>query len=86
MKNKPVRELNELAARYGFGPATPTRGGHLAFRHSSGAVVHTGSSPSDFNARKALEAEFKKVNEGRLPTDPGQLRRRGIRGLGTCGA
>jgi hypothetical protein len=42
-----VRDLNRLAALHGFGRAERTGGGHLRFRHVSGAVVYTGSTPSD---------------------------------------
>jgi putative hemolysin len=59
-----VRDLDRLAARYGFEPATVTGGGHLRYRHVTGALVHAASSPSDRRARANLLAAFRRTARG----------------------
>jgi len=59
---KIVRELNRLAASFGFDPAQPTRGNHLAFRHAvSDRVVFFSSTPSDRRAVQRLKVKFRRV-------------------------
>lgn len=75
---KSIRELNRLAARYGFEPAAHLRSGHLKFRHTqTGTTVFHGSSTSDKYARRALEAEFKKIELNRETAAPIKKRQRG---------
>lgn len=63
-----MRELNELAARYGFGPASTTRGSnHLQFQHlTMGRVVFFSGTSSDATAVNRLITKFKR-GAGLLP-------------------
>lgn len=56
-----ARDLDRLAARYGFEPGRVTRGGHLRYRHRSGAVVFAAATPSDRRARRNAVALFRRV-------------------------
>lgn len=77
---KIIREIVELAERFNFKLDNHRHGNHLKFRHGpTGRVVFTGSTPSDQKARDALRAEFKKIDEGRVPTDPSKRPRGGAR-------
>lgn len=64
-----MRELNELAAQYGFGPAELTRGSnHLQFKHlTTGKVVFFSGTSSDANGVRRLITKFKRA-AGLLPT------------------
>ena len=75
------RELRRVADEYGFTFVGLTAGDHLKFRHlTTGDLVFHSSTPSDMKSINALRAQFKKINEGRVPTDPAQQKRRGKRG------
>lgn len=62
---KSVRELNRLAATFGFKPATITRGNHLEFRHAATdrAVFFSGTS-GDCRAVQRLRQKFRAASRG----------------------
>lgn len=64
MTRRLTREVNRVAAAHGFQPGEHTGGGHLRYRHKSGVVVHTSSTPSDRRAWLNLVAQFRRAARG----------------------
>lgn len=63
---KHCHDMNELAARYGFDEARPTRGGHLVFQHRvNGRKVFHASSPSESRSNRNFESQLRRT--ARLP-------------------
>lgn len=60
-RRKRLAELDELAARHGFGPGEITGGSHLKFTHRSGAVVFHASTPSDRRSLANFRARLRRV-------------------------
>jgi hypothetical protein len=61
---KHVREINELAARYGFGEAERTRGDHLVVQHRTNhRKVFIGATTPDWRTIKNFEATLRRVAE-----------------------
>lgn len=74
------RDITRLAKKFGFEYEGKTTGQHLKFRHGrTGEVVIHSTTPSDVKALNAVRSQFKKIDEGRVPTDPTKQRRRGRR-------
>jgi hypothetical protein len=71
------RELVDVAALYRFEYVGLTPGGHHKFRHRpTGDLVFHSTTPSDTKSINALRAQFKKIDEGRVPTDTTKQPRR----------
>jgi hypothetical protein len=51
------------AARRGW-TVTPTRGGHVKLTFRSGAIVFTGSTPSDWRAGRNLDRQLRRLETG----------------------
>lgn len=63
---KRERELNQLAARYGFGPVKRTGSGHYVTEHlRSRRKAFLSFSPSSSGALQAIEKQLKKASEDR---------------------
>jgi hypothetical protein len=71
-QKKYVRELNELAARYGFGEAELTRGGHLVVQHlTNHRKVFAGSTQMGFREMLNFETTMRRVAQ-LPPLKPGE--------------
>lgn len=57
---KDEKELDELAAKYGFTRDGFTKRGHIKYIHCNGEVVFASPTATEYRAIKNLEAEFKR--------------------------
>jgi hypothetical protein len=55
-----LKRLIETAAARGW-TATTTRNGHIRLAHANGAVIYTGSTPSDHRAVRNAAADLRRA-------------------------